>query len=277
MLITGEGVRYQRSAVVATASTVDIELPPAGLQGTVTSSDGEPVEGAVVFAISGRERGPADVRRAVSDSSGRYQLADLDAGHFRVRATKIGFEERLASASVSDAMVVLDLAMVSKPALRLRFTDVTTGAPMSQANVMLVGGDGGLAFQTTLALDANGQGEIPALSSGKYVLTAQVTSYAPRTLVLSMPSPLLNVALDRGGTVEIRCCGGQLFRRVRLVDAQGLPQFVPSSTIGGWTDVGPPVAIWPNVAEGRYWLELSGGDRVDVVVRAGAATIVELK
>jgi hypothetical protein len=277
VLVTGEGVRYQRAAVVAAASTVDIELPLAGLRGIVSSSDNEPIEGVVVVAVSGRERGPADVRRAVSDSSGHYQLVDLDPGHYRVRATKLGFEERLASASVSDSMVSLDLAMVSKPALRLRFTDAASGAPMSQVNVMLMGGDGGLAFQTTLALDANGQGQIPALSPGKYVLTSQVTGYAPRTLVVSLPTALLNVALDRGGSVEIRCCGGQGFRRMRLVDAQGLAQFVPSSTSGGWTDVTAPAALWPNVAEGRYWLELSSGDRVDVTVRTGAITTIEVK
>jgi hypothetical protein len=277
VLVTGSGVRYQRAVVIAASTTADIELPLAGIQGRVTSSDGEPVEGVAIFALSGRERAPADARKAVSDSSGLYQFTDLDAGHYRIRATKVGFEERLATASVSDAMVALDLAMGPKPALRLRFTDRLTGAPMSQANVLLMGGDGGLALQTSLALDADGQGQIPALSSGKYVLTAQVTGYAPRTLVVTLPSAPLDVLLDRGGVVELRCCGGQPFKRVRLVDAQGLAQLVSSSTIGGWTDVTAPAAIWPNVGEGRYSLELAGGDRLDVTVRSGVTTVVELK
>ena len=42
VLITGEGVRYQRAALVAAATTVDIELPSAGLEGMLTSSNGEP-------------------------------------------------------------------------------------------------------------------------------------------------------------------------------------------------------------------------------------------
>ncbi len=277
VLITGEGVRYQRAAVVLSASTMDIELPLSGLEGTVSSSTGDPIEGAVVFAVSGRERGTSDVRRTVSDSSGRYQLVDLDPGSYRVRATKLGFEERLSSAAVSDSMVQLDLAMIAKPALRLRLTDAATGTPMSQANVIVVGSDGGLAFQSALALDAAGQSQIPALSPGKYVVTAQVTGYAARTMVVSLPTAELDIALDRGGTLEIRCCGGQSTRRARLVDVQGLPQLVPLSTMGGWTDLTAPATIWPNVAEGRYWIELSGGERADAIVRAGATTLVVLK
>jgi Zn-dependent protease len=277
VLVTGEGVRYQRQAVVASTSTVDIDLPMAGLQGVVTSGDGDPVEGVTVVAVSGRERGSTDVRQAVSDSSGRYQLLDLDSGHYRVRATKIGFEERLASASVNDSVVQLDLAMISKAGLRLRFTDAVSGAPMSQANLIVLGTDGGLAFHTTLALDPNGQGQIPSLSPGKYVLTAHVTGYAPRTLAVSLPAAQLQIALDHGGSVELRCCGGQSFRRVRLVDSQGLAQLVPSSTIGGWTDVGAPAARWSNVAAGRYVLEVAGGDAIELTVTAGATTVVELR
>jgi uncharacterized GH25 family protein len=277
VLVTGEGVRYQRAVVVSATTTADIELPLAGLRGVVTTSDGEPIESVVVFAVSGRERGPADALRAVTDSTGVYQFTDLEAGHYRVRATKVGFEERLTTASISDSMVALDLTMVPRPAIRLRFIDGSTGAPMSQANLLLMGGDGGLAFQTTLALDANGQGQIPALSPGKYVLTGHVTGYAPRTMVVTLPSVPLDVALDRGGTIEIRCCGGQPFRRVRLVDAQGLAQLLPAGTIGGWADITAPAAMWPNVADGRYWLELSGGGRLDVTVRSGMTTVVDLK
>lgn len=137
--------------------------------------------------------------------------------------------------------------------------------------------DGGLAFHSTLALDAGGQGQVPALSPGRYVVTAQVTGYAPRTMTVLLPSTELHFALDPGGSLEIRCCGGPSFRRVRLVDAQGLAQLVPASAMGGWTDVTAPVAIWPNIAEGRYWIELSGGERIDVVIRSGAASLVELK
>ncbi|MGH9384912.1 MAG: carboxypeptidase regulatory-like domain-containing protein, partial [Vicinamibacterales bacterium] len=277
VLVIGDGVRYQRPIVIAATSALDIDLPLAGLEGRVTSSDGEPIESAVVLAVSGRERTPADVRRVMTDSVGRYQFGDLDAGHYQIRATKVGFEERIGSVSVSDTIAQLDLTLANKPGLRLRFTDAATGAPLSQATVTVAAGDGGIAFQTTLSLDSNGNGQIPALSPGKYVVTSHVTGYAPRSLAVSLPSAGLSIALDHGGSVELQCCGGQPFRRVRLVDAQGLAQLVPSSGLGGWTDIGAPAALWPHVAEGRYLLEVSGGNRVEVTVKAGATTRVELK
>jgi hypothetical protein len=276
VLVTGDGVRYQRSVIVASNASVDIELPLSGVQGSVTTSDGDPIEGAVVLAISGRERGSGDVRRTVTDSSGRYQLLDLDRGNYRVRVTKVGFEEKLAPTSVNDALVQLDVALTAKPALRLRFTDASTGAALSQASLIVLGGDGGFAFQTALALDASGQGQIPALSPGKYVVTAHVTGYAPRTLVASLPSPQLPIALDHGGSIDIRCCDGQPSRRVRLVDSQGLAQLVPGSALSGWTDVAGP-ARWQNVAAGRYVLEIVGRDPIALEVTTGAATLVEVK
>jgi hypothetical protein len=143
--------------------------------------------------------------------------------------------------------------------------------------VVVSSGNGGMVFQGTLPLDGSGRGQIPALSPGTYVVTAHVTGYAPRSFSTTLPASQLDVALDHGGSVELRCCNGQAFRRIRLLDSRGIAQLVPASTIGGWTDLSDPGALWPNVAEGRYTLEVSGGDRLELTVKTDSRTVVELR
>ncbi len=111
-------------AIVASTSTVDIELPPGGTAGhrdVERRRAGRRRRRCSQSADASADPPTFDKRSAIRRAAISCSISI--AGSYRVRATKIGFEERLASASVSDSMVQLDLAMVGKPALRLRFTD----------------------------------------------------------------------------------------------------------------------------------------------------------
>jgi len=135
---------------------------------------------------------------------------------------------------------------------------------------------GVLAFADSVTFDNTGRADIPDLSPGEYLLTVLVAGYAPRTLALTVPATAIDVAIERGGRVQLDLAGGTS-TRVRLLDSAGVPQAMPGADASGWTAVAGPAAVWPNVGSGSYRLESMTGGVTPVVVRPGATSVVEVR
>jgi hypothetical protein len=276
LVFSGPAGRYHRTADVQGSTRLDIELPSASITGMVTDAESQaPVADVDVIAVSGQERTSADIRRATTDSSGRYMLTDLDAGTYQVRATRSGYQQEVRMVNVQQTDERWDLALHRRSGIRLRIVDALNGAPVARASVRLTT-RGVLAFADTLTLDNAGRGELPTPASGDYVLAVMVDGYAPRSLAVQLPISTIEVSVEPGGRVQLRLPAATS-TRVRLLDAAGIPQVVSGSDPAGWTAVVGPTTVWTNVATGSYRLESMIGGVTSFVVTSGATSVVDVK
>jgi hypothetical protein len=275
LMASGPFGTYQRPIDIRGATRSDIDLPSGSLVGIVTDADSHKIlDGASVTAVSGRERTSADVRRATTDGAGRYTVSDLDPGAYQVRVTRSGYQQEARAIAVQQDEAVADFELHPRGGFIVRIVDGRTGAGMGRANVRIVG-QTGLVFAETVSLDDGGRGEVPSLAPGRYVMSVEVTDYAPRSLVIQVPVGAVNVALEPGGRLQLRSNPSSA-TRVRLIDASGVAQSVPRSNVAGWVDIVGPVTAWPNVAAGTYRLESMTGATATVVVTSGATSIVNV-
>jgi protocatechuate 3,4-dioxygenase beta subunit/5-hydroxyisourate hydrolase-like protein (transthyretin family) len=276
LVFSGASGPYHRTADVQGSTRLDIELPSSSISGMVIDAQSHaPLADVDVTAISGQERMSADVRRATTDSTGRYMLTDLDAGTYQVRATRSGYQQEVRVVNVRQTDERWDFELHRGSGIRLRVVDAVNGAPISRANVRLTT-RGVLAFADTLTLDDAGRGALPTLASGDYVLAVMVDGYAPRSLAVQLPVSTIDVSVEPGGRVQLRMPAA-MSTRVRLLDAAGIPQVVPGSDPAGWTAVAGPTTVWTNVATGSYRLESMIGGVTSFVVTSGATSVVDVK
>jgi hypothetical protein len=111
---------------------------------------------------------------------------------------------------------------------------------------------------------------------GDYVLVVIVGGYAPRSAAIQVPSSAVDVSVEPGGRVQLRLSAGTT-TRVRLLDRTGIPQAVAGSDPAGWTVVGGPSTVWPNVGTGTYRLESMTGGVTSVAVARGGTSVVDVK
>jgi hypothetical protein len=268
--------RYQRTTDVQGSTRLDVELPSGSISGIVTDAESHaPVPSVEVTAVSGHERTSADVRRAVTDSTGRYIVTELDTGTYQVRATRSGYQQAVRMADVRQIEEPWDLGLQRTSGTRLRVLDALNRAPILRANVRVMA-RGVLAFAGTLTLDNSGRGELPALASGDYVLAVIVDGYAPRSMAVQLPVSTIEVPVEPGGRVQLRLPVATS-TRVRLLDAAGIPQVVNGSDPAGWAAVVGPTTVWTNVATGSYRLESMSGGVISFVVTSGATSVVDVK
>jgi hypothetical protein len=273
LMASGPFGTYRRAIDIRGATRSDLDLPSGSLGGIVTDADSHKIlDGVSVIAIA--ERMPADIRRTTTDAGGRYALSDLDPGSYQVRATKAGYQQEARAIAVQQDGAVADFELHPHSGFAVRIVDEKTGAAMGRASIRIAG-QTGLAFAETLSLDDGGRGEIPSLAPGRYLMTVEVTDYAPRSLMIQVPSGAVTIALEPGGRLQLKS-NPLSATRVRLVDASGVVQSVPRSGAAGWVDIVGPVTAWPNVAAGTYRLESMTGAIATVVVTSGVTSIVNV-
>lgn len=202
----------------------------ASLEGTVRSSDGEaPVVGAYVELTASASHGL--VARALTDSTGRYLLPDLESGTYHLRVSRIGFDPRELDVLVYAApRVVVDVLLEPRPQLlselRVRATESSgtgfrqyLGARPEPAGATMISGEElhsdpalgspdalqsllsrGLAFgreeaPTSLHVHGSAGSENAVYVDGVPVFNAY---HATGTLTALDPDVISSVSLDRG-------------------------------------------------------------------------------
>jgi TonB-linked SusC/RagA family outer membrane protein len=96
-------------ALAAVASTADAQGNGRIIGRVVSAGGGTPLPGATVVIV-GTARG------AVTDSAGRFTLADVPAGQRRIQARRIGFLSATQTVTVaSDQSVTADFSLVASP------------------------------------------------------------------------------------------------------------------------------------------------------------------
>ncbi len=272
--------KYQvRSGV----STFDIDYKVASVRGRVIdASTSEPIADATV---NFRPKDGSDTMRfpraAQTDTNGNFTMDSVSPGMYVVTASRDGYgtdvKEEPFGESGRDG---LEFRLSRNDGVMLRVVDGRDGRPINafvtvyDAAGHVVWEPNGMRFGGSSAADMQ-----LSLAPGTYTAMIAMTGYATQTVQISSPSHR-TVAMTPGGTILVQSKHSTP-RRMRVLDAAGMPYPRPSMMRMPARDLLPGTMPIEFVAPGSYTLQLlnddeSVADTVQVVVREGETTRVTL-
>jgi hypothetical protein len=276
--VSGQSASYGRSFIVSGDTNGDIALPTLTISGSVTDAGtNEPIEGAFIQAETGQERTGVPARYTGTDSRGFFSLEDVDSGNYQITARKEGYQLKTLPVSVTTAPAELNVALTRGEGLAIRAADGLSGLPLRSLTVLAYTGSGSLSYTGNVALDAEGKGEVASLAPGSYSLYVFCQGYASRSYPVTVPSPMLSIAMTPGGRVEVRT---DIPFTGRLVDAAGSPYMIFPGRLDARVSGAPPVVSWGGLAPGSYRLIVSGASGESgypFAVSEGATTTVQIR
>jgi protocatechuate 3,4-dioxygenase beta subunit len=276
--VSGQSANYRRDFTVSGDTIGDIALPTLAISGVVTDAgSNEPIEGAFLQAETGQERTGVPARYTETDSRGFYALEDLDSGNYQITARKEGYQLKMLPVSVASAPAELNVSLTRGAGLAIRAADGLTGILLRSVTALAYTGSGSLAFTGSVSLDAEGKGEISSLTPGSYSLYVFSAGYASRSYPVTVPSPMLSIALTPGGRVEVRT---DVPFTGRLVDAAGAPYMIFPGRLDARVTGAPPVVSGGSIAPGSNRQIVSGSSGESAypfTVTEGATTTVQIR
>jgi protocatechuate 3,4-dioxygenase beta subunit len=187
----------------------DIVLRTAGISGTVTTADGEPVPGAFVTAqidgvtVTNDLKGVATAR---TDAAGLYKAGGLEDGIYRVTVTADGYAptER-AAVEISPATPAVIVDLVLRPGRLLRGRVIDPGGNVVQGAMVYVTAAGSASMAMMPAIsDVQGRFETHVPSDDPVGILVFASGWAPTSLRgVSTNTESLEVRVSRGGSVRV--------------------------------------------------------------------------
>jgi protocatechuate 3,4-dioxygenase beta subunit len=185
---------------------------------------GEPLAGA---SLSLRGHDVTAARQVATDWEGAFRVEDLQPGAYRLQVVSqrelLNHSEELRLDSDRDLLVQIAAVPVSGTV-----ADSASAAPLPDAVVSLRRLEGGeAAFLIAIATDADGYFALPAVTEGRYRLTATHDGYAPseRELDVGAASSLrdMKIPLDpaAGLDLDVRLASGRRPPRVTAAVLDG--------------------------------------------------------
>ena len=269
---------------------LDLTFPTARVSGTVTDVDSkQPLADATVGLSSAGGTGGAPVQRMTqTDSTGRFQFADIAPQDYTLNSSKTDYQydKRTVAASDDGSSENLSIELARGQGIEIQARDGLAGVPLRSVSVRVLDGTRAAVYTGTIALDSNGVGEITSLKPGGYSLYVNASGYA--TVIVgsvSVPSQTLPVTLTPGGSADISVgpksfVNGSL--RGTLRTAAGLPYpytlFATDGRIAITADASSRTGFrrLTNLAPGSYVLALDGGGGTTFTVTEGGITPVTL-
>jgi 5-hydroxyisourate hydrolase-like protein (transthyretin family) len=257
------------NVTVAGTTTHDFDLTGRVLRGhVVDASNGAPLADVLVQL---RPTSPAVgiSRQATTDSDGRFTMDLLDDGQYHLvtqRAQYAALQQDLNVPSQD-----LELRLDTTNPTMIRVIDGATGQPMA--------GDVSVADSTSKAHVAFGRATVDVgarlyLPEGRYTMNVSAMGYTNANLALVVPSPEVQVTLQRGGTVTFRLHGTEANYQVRfLVNGQ--------SSRTDWISSRYRTSL-DGIAPGTYTVEVNSSDgktphgSYPVTLQAGQTVFVDV-
>jgi hypothetical protein len=229
------------------------------LSGTVTDTNGNPVQGAVInidqLSVS-----------AVSNSSGQYNIPTVAAGTYTISVTKAGFQTKSIPNIVINAGIVtpLDIQLIATTGIIHGYI-TNNGMPLAGATISID------ALGLSVITGQDGIGQIAGISQGTYLVTVSKANYTTQNL----PGITINVGATTDFSADLVSITGTLIANVY---SQGLPlggatvriDSIPVQVITGSDGIGRLEALPPNT----YSVSASAPEKVtetqSVVITANA-------
>lgn len=261
------GTRIAHTLTVAGSMTHDIDLTGRLLRGhVVDGSTGTPLADVRVQL---NPPGDGMTRVAVTDSDGRFTVDLLEDGQYNLVTQRAQYAALQQDISIPSQDLELRLDLTA--ATLVRVIDGATGQAVT-ADISV----GDATSRTQLAYvrataDADAKLFLP---NGRYSVNVSADGYTSATLSLVVPSPEVQVTLQRGGTITFHLHGSENSYYVRLlVNGQPLrSDFISMFYRASLTGVAP----------GSYVVEVTSADRktphgsYPVSVQAGQTVIVDV-
>ncbi|MCU0292783.1 MAG: carboxypeptidase regulatory-like domain-containing protein [Thermoanaerobaculaceae bacterium] len=204
-----------------------------------------------------REGEVSFTRAATTDSTGAFEVAELEPGTYRLQASATGFGATEAAVAVADGSVQTTLVLEPEQGVDLVVRSAD-GSASPSVFVFLFRGElqeAGLR----LACDAQGRARLSGVAAGAY--TGVFTGQGIATIPLQVPGPTTTVHLREAGTLKVitpAVEGGGAWK-VRVTDASsGLPAPIRATMESGvklgWVETRNGLAN-PWIAIGTYLVE----------------------
>jgi len=174
-----------------------LALNPAGIQGTVTDTDSNPISGATVEVLN--ETGIV-ITSTTTNGAGLYSLNNLAGGTYRVRFSAPNFGTQLLGTTLTAGQTTtLNAALTPNPGILTgAVRDAGTNAPLSGASIRVLNSSGITIAQTTS--NGGGQYTVEQLPPGTYSVTFTVNGYGTVVLgamIQSNTTSTVNASLGR--------------------------------------------------------------------------------
>ena len=289
--LSGTSPSLVRQTVSLTGDqNLDLTFPTARVSGVVTDVDTkQPLADANVGLSSAGGTGGAPVQRMTqTDSTGRFQFADIAPQDYTLNSSKTDYQydKRTVAASDDGSSENLSIELARGQGIEIQARDGLAGVPLRSVSVRVLDGTRSAVYTGTISLDSNGVGEITSLKPGGYSLTVNASGYA--TIVVpsvSVPSQTLPLTLTPGGSADISV-GPKSFvsgvLRGTLRTAAGLPYpytlFSTDGRLAISADASSQTGFrrLTNLAPGSYVLALDNGGGTTFTVVEGGVTPVAL-
>jgi hypothetical protein len=209
--VRGNSSRRLLAAVVLCASTAaegEAQVRAGAIVGVVRDESGSGVLGATVVLDSAHL-----VKRAITDSLGRFTITGVDSGPHLLRALRIGFRpfERVLNVPARGSFIEIEMPRIAQldtiPIRAMRsgvFGKVIargTFSGLRDADVTVMGA------RTSARTDADGNFNFPDVGPGAHLVRVQRSGFGVRLLSVIVPeagAAEMSVVLDTGTTTGTR-------------------------------------------------------------------------
>ncbi len=283
--LAGTGSSKRQTITLSADQTLDIAFPSAKIAGQVVDANGNvPLANATVtIAEQQTGAGMGGQRPTTTDSNGQFSFSGLDEATYTLSTSRPDFQldtrDATATDQGTDGLVV---ALKRGAGIGIKVVDGLAGVPLPAVMMRVFDPQSAPVFgPSSIALDSEGQGEIPSLPPGMYSLIASASGYAPSRLDgVTVPSANVTIALTPGGSVLIQAGPKTLASGTAsgtIATAAGQPALLSLFNLQGRIAISEPNVQLRNVPAGAYVLSLPTVNVAQTfAVGEGATAVVTL-
>ncbi len=265
------GLRHSEEVELEGNLDIVVELATGSVSGLVLDGDDlsplanasvalEPLEG-----VQGRVFIPSAMGNT-TDHQGRFRLANVAAGTYRLQVVRDGYAPAEAEVTVAPDAEVGGLELRLEPSGGLRLVVLrSSGLPPAEVRYALLDGSGRALTSGSRPVDDVGRVRLPSIPAGTFDLLIAGTGTAVRRLAVTFPGPEVRVDLEPACRLELSVsalAAEETVALARLTTEDG--QLFQTVAWGGMPQQEWPVVLGKTTIEGlppgTYGVEVTSPD-----------------